>query len=281
MSNETKKFQEEVEEKMTKFFNIKFNQIKNDDVELFKELEEYYKDEYSFIKGKYKKKRTRYFSKEYKIKNVLLQAISEPKTRYTSDDFNNNGIDKKSIYSPRIDISFSPVIKKSKGKNESIGVYKLTERTCLFNLLYQLEFVKKIKEKIRNKSNENFRNKELDFCEASIQKYENIRPLHLFGIEIENQKNSKHLMGDFLNSLSLSKIPIVVVPEDKFDNLIKMLKFCSIISDVKKIPIYELLTTVSVLKVSQFRSILNELLENEGIPYLTDNFDKNGTSYNM
>jgi hypothetical protein len=70
--------------------------------------------------------------------------------------------------------------------------------------------------------------------------------MHLFGIEIENQKNPKHLMGDFLNAISLSKIPIILFPESRIDDAMKMLLFSSAIKNIKEVPIFNLLKRVLI-----------------------------------
>ncbi|WP_257130309.1 hypothetical protein [Bacillus thuringiensis] len=92
--------------------------------------------------------------------------------------------------------------------------------------------------------------------------YINNRPMHLFGIEIENQK---HLMGDFLNAISLSKIPIILFPEDKMEGCMKMLLFSSLIKSIKDVPIFDIINIPLVLTISQFRDIMNHFLEEENL----------------
>ena len=72
-------------------------------------------------------------------------------------------------------------------------------------------------------------------------------------------------MGDFLNVLSLARIPSVIIPESNFDNCMNVLMFCSTIANIKEVPIYNRLKKVHVLTVSQLRTILNEFLILENI----------------
>lgn len=203
------------------------------------------------------------------MEEVLIRSISEASTYYTNDDLLNNG-DYNSIYSPRIDLSFSPCIKKKRAKDESIGVYRLSEDVHLFDLVHNLDFIKNIESSLRKESNKIMRANNLSECNLGIEDYvrghyPNDRPLHLFGIEIENQMNSKHLMGDFLNAINLSLIPIVVIPESKLDNLLNMLKYNKHIMKRKGISTYDTLKKVIVLRVSDFRDALNYILQNEGL----------------
>jgi len=76
-------------------------------------------------------------------------------------------------------------------------------------------------------------------------------------------------MGDFLNAISLSKIPIIVTPENNFDRLMKMLYFSATIKNLKEVPIYNLLNSVIVLTVNQFRDTLNDFLISRNITPIT------------
>ncbi|MBF4696098.1 hypothetical protein [Fusibacter ferrireducens] len=270
--NRTHEFQNEVTNCMNRYFYKMFEKLESEDEDLFRDLEINYFQEYNHVRN-YNQERIRAFN-ESSFYEVLLSAISEPITNYNLSDY-NDGDREELIYSPRIDIAFSPSIKTKRGKTESIGVYKLSNNVKLFKFLHKLNFVKEIENNIRNKSNDNLRNYGLDLCYVGCQlehnenDYINKRPLHLFGIEIENQKNAKHLMGDFLNAISLSRIPIVIVPESRLDHLMKMLMFSSTIKNLKEVPIYDLLKTVNILTINQFISVLNDLLQREGLNQIT------------
>lgn len=270
--SETQQFQLQVEDRMRKYFIKKIQKIELEESlsnsQELTILKNEYKRQYNTIQRVYQQKQ-KSFSLDFKMEEVLVSSISEPKTYYTLDDFTNNG-ENSSIYSPRIDIAFSPIIKKKRGKSESIGVYKLTNDVRLFKLLHKCEFIKQIEKRFREVSNTNMLSEGLKSSDIGLLRhdeydYVNKRPLHLFGIEIENQKNSKHLMGDFLNAISLSRIPVVVVPEERYRATINMLKFSSTIGDLKEVPIYEMLRNVNVLTINQFRNILNEFLVQENI----------------
>jgi len=203
------------------------------------------------------------------MNEVLIKGIQEPSTYYTNDDLlgDNNF---NSIYSPRIDLSFSPSIKLKKLKYESLGVYKLSKDVEIFDSIHSLSFIKKLEQDLRKKSNQNMIHYSLPTCTLGLSdthrlSYPNKRPLHLFGIEIENQKNSKHLMGDFFNAINLSLIPVVIVPEEKLEHLMNMLKYNKLVSDLKQLPLFSLLNKVIVLTVNDFRDILNRKLNSENL----------------
>jgi hypothetical protein len=133
----------------------------------------------------------------------------------------------------------------------------------LFGLIHNLEFVKEIESSLRIISNRNLRS--FGLLPPFEVKYINNRPMHLFENEIENQKNPKHLMGDFLNAISLSKIPIVLFLASRIKATMKMLLFSSAIKNIKEVTIYDLLNSVMILTISQFRNALNRFLDNENL----------------
>ncbi len=247
----TQDFQKQVQEKMEEYFIEKLKQLKNTQSILFRNLTEEYNRQFSYVERHYPN-RKRYF-RSSEPEYVLLSDITEPNTYYTQDDCHQNG-NNASIYSPRIDLTFSPIIKKSRGTNESIGVYKLTQDINLFKELHQVPFVKELELKLKEATNENLKSHGLTYdisCEEHNENaYINKRPLHLFGIEIENQKNAKHLMGDFLNAISLARIPVVIVPQERLISLVNMLRFSLTINELKEVPIYEMLSKVNILYTS-------------------------------
>lgn len=265
--NNTQLFQNEVASKMSQFFQIKLSQlIENENREIECIITEYNKQ---FEVIRLDKGNRNISPKALKYSELIITALSEPKTYYKLGDFLDNS-NYDNIYSPRIDLSFSPTIKMIRGKNRSIGVYKLTSDVQLFSMIHQLDFVKDIEKKLRVISNNNLEENLLQISCIGLDKhsetdYINRRPLHLFGFEIENQKNSKHLMGDFLNAISLSRIPVVIIPEDKYLNMMRMLKFSSTIKKVKEVPIYDIFKNVNVMKMNQFKDCINQILLSEGI----------------
>ncbi|GMQ58364.1 hypothetical protein AN1V17_27590 [Vallitalea sediminicola] len=260
--NDTQKFQKDVVDKMKSYFIKKLTEIDFNNSE--DRLKKEYEKQLKLICTNYKTKAKRFA--DYDICEVIISALSEPCTYYTNDNFIQSG-NLDSIYSPRIDLSFSPIIKKNNSKSESIGVYSLTDDVKLFDFVHNLDFIRNLEKLIRDVSNKNMNEFRLPRCDIGISNwnYPNKRPLHLFGIEIENQKNTKHLMGDFFNAINLSKIPVIVVPESNINNLMNMLKYNKTIQDLKQLPTFKMLSKVSVITVRQFREILNRLLECEGL----------------
>jgi hypothetical protein len=204
------------------------------------------------------------------IKGNWLSCLSEPFTEYNLADLTNRETDFQSnIYSPRIDIAITPTVIKNRNRKVSLGVYRLAEEVQLFRLIHNLQIVRAMENEMRRISNINMRAYNLHPPEEV--EYINKRPMHLFGIEIENQKNPKHLMGDFLNAISLSKIPIILFPENRIDDAMKMLLFSSAIKNIKEVPIYNLLNRVIILTVNQFRNIMNSLLITENLDLIQVN----------
>jgi len=280
--SKTQEFQIQIEKSMNLYFSSVMRRMIGEDNGDIRAVSEEYNKQYEHVMTN-GKSTTRYMKKgDYSA--ILLSAISEPTTNYTlndaysiENDATNADLEHK-IYSPRIDLAFSPIIEKSRGKNVSIGIFNLTHDVRLFDMLHSLDFVKKIERKLRIISNQNLSSEGIRSCRLgledfhSIERYINKRPLHLIGIEIENQKNAKHLMGDFLNSISLSRIPVVVVPEANYRNTLDMIRYCYTIQTIKGVKeIYNLLKKVNILKVSQLRNLVNELLAEENLPLITDN----------
>ncbi len=267
-----KEFQKQVEAKITLYLKKELFFLSNSNQRNYQAICNEYDRQFQIIKNNGS---NNLYNKliNYNHNDVLISCISEPITNYRLNDFTNNLNDNELIYSPRIDIAISPILKKKQGKNVSIGIVKMTDDVKIFKEIHKLDFIKKIENKLRRKSNENYQRHHLQYVHFSDthdeNNYINKRPLHLFGIEIENQKNSKHLMGDFLNAISLSKIPIIITPEENFERLFKMLLFSSTIKNLKDVPIYNLLKRVIVLKVDQFRDILNVFLTSRSIDPIT------------
>ena len=135
-----------------------------------------------------------------------------------------------------------------------MGIYRLSEDVKLINYIYKLDFIKQMEFALRRQSNRNLERFNLNHL--NDPSYINNRPMHLFGIEIENQK-SKAFDGRFLNAISLSKIPIILFPEDKMEGCMKMLLFSSLIKSIKDVPIFDIINIPLVLTISQFRDIMN------------------------
>jgi hypothetical protein len=260
-------FQIEVATKMSLFFQRKLTQLQAENNEFYiRSVQDYIRQQEVIIRDDHENQYRR--STDYV--NVLIKGLSESVTEYWLDDFQQNPTNNRKIYSPRVDIAFTPALQKHNMDYVSIGVKKLTMDVMLYKNLNQLPVVRDIECALRIKSNENMQLYSLQQNHDSIDRYNdneyiNKRPLFLFGFEIENSETIKYLMGDFLNILSLARIPSVIVPESNLENCMNMLMFCSTIGDIKEVPIYNLLKKVNVLTVGQLRTILNEFLIPENI----------------
>lgn len=199
-----------------------------------------------------------------KIGNIL-ECIAELATQYYDNDapvIDNNYRPGNPVYSPVIDIAVTPSIYVPKRKKTTgIGKLHMLNGPALFEGLSRLSIIRSLIDSIQNVSNINYRQIDLHFHFGN----DNVRPLCLLGIEIENNENKKHLMGDFMNSLMLSKFPVVVVPEASLDSCLGLIKMTGIIFDIKRIEVHNILKNVAILKVSQFRSIIDQLLNDHGI----------------
>lgn len=67
-----------------------------------------------------------------------------------------------------------------------MGIYRLSEDVKLINYIYKLDFIKQMEFALRRQSNRNLERFNLNHL--NDPSYINNRPMHLFGIEIENQK---------------------------------------------------------------------------------------------
>lgn len=132
-------------------------------------------------------------------------------------------------------------------------------RDRIFDLLQENEFIKNFRDLINSKSEENYsRIRNFDsFAYRNIPQTNNA--LYLFGIEIENNPNKKHLMGDFLNAYMLSINPIVLVPEEKLDATLGLIEFLNTIKNLKGIDFTSLLK-VNLLTIKQFKELVNQQL---------------------
>ncbi|WFD09786.1 hypothetical protein [Tepidibacter hydrothermalis] len=266
--NPTAQFQKDIEIKLSKYLAKKMEQFRTCSQRRYDEIKFDYIYQLSIIRSNPQYAHIQY-DDHCTFNELLITCMSEPKTQYNLNDYSDLLDASQSIYSPRIDLAISPAIKKKRSKKVSLGNYKLSEDVKIYKLLHEIDFIKEIELAMRRESYINFRNHHLDTTfyinDATIPRetYINGRPLHLFGIEIENQTNPKHLMGDFMNALSLSKIPIVVVPSEKLDNCMKMLIYVSTINNLKEVPLYSLLEKVIVLTFDQFISILNNIISRD------------------
>lgn len=196
----------------------------------------------------------------------VLECVSESISRYFENDAAQicpGHLNGQPIYSPIVDLAIVPTI-KYRGRTQPIGIYPLYNGRNIFGLLDSLSFVQLLNRNMTDICLENYNRIGL--------RYENVehnyRPLCLFALEIENQINKKHLMGDFMNSLLLARHPIVLVPENKLDDCLELVKLSRIISDIKHVNIYDLLRRVMVLSIPQFRQSVDLLLHERGISCL-------------
>lgn len=195
------------------------------------------------------------------MKVTLLECVSESSSRYYANDGNRNRIDNNQpIYSPIVDLAIVPTI-KYRSSTKSLGIYPLYNGRHIFNLLDQISFSKIFSRTLRQYSTLNYERFGLNLTNVE----HNYRPLCLFAFEIENQVNKKHLVGDFINSLLLARHPIVLVPESKLDDCLKLVKLSEVISDIKQVNIYDMLRRVMIISIPQFRQAINGLLSERGI----------------
>jgi hypothetical protein len=298
--NVTKQFQNEVANKLTRLFNQTFESImqsqewreipseyinllelgiNNDDC--YRDCD-YYDDLYNDFNIQNSDATNLFFAKLItkneihvvkqrikKIHNVtkrslriahLLECCSEPQTCYYDNDGLAIPIDQplgNPIYSPRLDIAIAPsMYMGTKRQNPLISTYPLFKGPLIFEAFSRISLIHQIKLGFERCARENYRRLGLSYNGIVI----NVRPLCLFGIEIENQLDKKHLMGDFLNAIMLSKYPIVVVPDQYLDECLSMLTLTELIERLKQVNVYELMSKAIVLSVSQFRRVVDRIL---------------------
>ncbi|SEB27520.1 hypothetical protein [Paenibacillus sp. 276b] len=257
MSSPTTAFQREVALKLSAYFSKKISDLQVSRPDLYAQIAE----DYDYILRSIPNGET-IDMEGSELQFNWLSCLSEPATHYTKKDLTElNEDEDKVIYSPRVDLAITPTALTKTKKKRSLGAYRLPTDRSLFHTFEQCDFIQEIKKRLCNLSEANLHELEL----GNYRPLHNIRPVHLFGIEIENQTNPKHLMGDFLNVISLSKIPVVLFPEDKFDGCIKMLMFSKAVNHIKDIPIFDTLRSALILKVDQFRDTMNEFLSREGL----------------
>jgi hypothetical protein len=197
----------------------------------------------------------------------ILECISEASSNfYENDDASivPGHINGQSIYSPRVDLAIVPTIKYDQ-RIQPIGNYLLYNGRHIFELLEQLPFVQLLNRQLKERCIANYNSMGLHYENVE----HNYRPLCLFALEIENQINKKHLMGDFINSLLLARFPVVLVPEDRLGDCLQLVKLSKIISNIKQVNIYDLLRRVMILSIPQFRSSIDQLLIGRGIEPLS------------
>lgn len=196
----------------------------------------------------------------------ILECVSESCSRYFANDAAlvcPGHINGQPIYSPVVDLAIAPTI-KYRQHTQPIGIYPLYNGRNIFGLLDQLSFIQELKRKLDEHCIANYNRIGLRYDNIE----HNYRPLCLFALEIENQINKKHLMGDFMNSLLLARHPVVLVPENKLDDCLELVNLSKIISDIKQVNIYDLLRRVIILSIPQFRQSVDQLLNERGISCL-------------
>lgn len=191
---------------------------------------------------------------------LLLECLYEPVSRYYDNDQANVGLDHKPgklIYCPVVDIAIAPSLNlPGNKKNSSIGIYPLMNGHVLFEALSQLSTVQTLIEGFGNVGRRNMSRIGIGYNDRPI----NNRPLYLMAIEIENQTNKKHLMGDFFNSLMLSRHPIVIVPNSKLGHCLELVQLVRKIFDIKSINVSNFFERVAILKFDQFKEIIDPVL---------------------
>ncbi|MGD6892476.1 hypothetical protein [Bacillus mobilis] len=259
VTNITNEFQKDVAQRLSKLFEKKIVKLEREDRESYLEIIEEYQKQISFTRNSVNNS----IANELEVHKNWLSCLAEPVTKYNLSDIDRRLDDNTMIYSPRMDIAITPTVVKRRGNKVSLGMYRLSKDVRLIEYIYELDFIQQIEGALRNQSNRNL--EDFNLRHSNNPRYINNRPMHLFGIEIENQKKPKHLMGDFLNAISLSKIPIILFPEDKMEGCMKMLLFSSLIKSIKDVPIFDIINIPLVLTISQFRDIMNSFLAEENL----------------
>ena len=259
ITNSTNEFQKDVAQKLSKLFEKKIVKLEEENRESYLEIIEEYQKQISFIRNSADNS----IANNQDVHKNWLSCLAEPVTEYNLSDINRELDSNTMIYSPRMDIAITPTLVKRRGNKVSLGIYRLSTDVELIKFIYKLDFIRQMEVALRRQSNRNL--ERFDLNHLNDPRYINNRPMHLFGIEIENQKNPKHLMGDFLNAISLSKIPIILFPEDNMEACMKMLLFSSLVKSIKEVPIFDIMNIPLVLTISQFRDIMNRFLEEENL----------------
>lgn len=264
---DTEKFQRDVADKVSQYLLKKINDLQANNNDLYRSLEQEYELQLRVVRAT---ANNHNIIQNVEINKNLITCLSEPITNYRLGDLTEREADDEDdIYSPRIDIAITPTVVRNRTKKVSFGIYRLDRVVRLFDLLHGLDFIGEVERKLKDISDINYRSnvpmREGEMNVLVPMNFINSRPMHLFGFEIENQKNPKHLMGDFLNAISLSRIPIVIMKEERFIDCMKMLRFSKTIEYIKEVPVYNLLSKTMVLTVDQFRNVMNELLIAENI----------------
>lgn len=198
----------------------------------------------------------------------LLECCSEPQTCYYDNDGVWVPIDHQigsPIYSPILDIAIAPSIYMgAKRQNPFISTYPLLNGPIIFEALSKISYIQRLKQEFVTCTIENYRRIGIEYHYSET----NSRPLCLFGIEIENSNDKKHLMGDFINSFMLSKYPVVIVPDSKLISCLELIKLTEVVYKLKEIGVFDHINKVMLLSISQFRAVLNRILRENGIAQL-------------
>ncbi|MEO3946220.1 hypothetical protein [Gorillibacterium sp. CAU 1737] len=199
---------------------------------------------------------------------LLLECLAESVSKYYNNDRPEHigpYVPEDKIYSPIVDIGLAPSVQLRRNeKHHSLAVYPLLNGSHIFYYFSCFSLIQRLMGGVEEVARENYGRLNLPF----FWRYTNKRPLSLVAIEIENQPNNKHLLGDFINSLMLSRYPILLVPEDRLDACLEVVKLSRFILDVKEINVFGLLSQVGILSIGQFRDIINPLLTHFNIEAL-------------
>lgn len=195
----------------------------------------------------------------------IIECLTEATTSYYENDQPNIGpgfIPGNPIYSPRVDLVIAPTIRlPGQRKNRAIGTYPLVQGRDIFLRMSRLDVVQTIRQGFETFTSSNYDTVGLRFEQGDS----NYRPLCLFAIEIENQNNLKHMMGDFINAIMLAKYAIVVVPEDKLHNCLNLIKTASVIENIKRVRVFSLFKQSFIVTIPQLLSVVNRILSDNGI----------------
>lgn len=220
-------------------------------------------EEYTSLSSQYSQLVNSINKSESINKRKLLSAIMESKTKYRLCDYVEDA-NSASIYSPRIDVAFTPIL----SDNRNLAFYHFETHQDFMANVSQLSFIKDMitEYKTASKKNYDFCKKECNFRQSSI-----VRPMYIFGIEIEKQRGKKYLFGDIINAASLSLIPIVLVPKGNISEIKDILEYCRLTYKVKEFNLFQLISRCLFLTDEQFCDISNKLFDkvNSGISHIT------------
>jgi len=259
----TKLYQDKVVEKLNDFLTLQLNNCSSEDQSVIEELKRLVHDDKQCENSQIKPD----------IDEQLL-FISEHSTTFNSGSDYFDEEESKKIYCPRTDICLAVAFSKG-NKKYSLMNLQTTEHFAqqYYETAQKLSYIKEFTKLIKEKSKQNFDKYREELKAENIfykitdnSQYKlNSAPLYHIGIEIENNTSSKYLLGDILNAVVLSKVPIIVVPKEyevkgvKKDNLKRVFELLAFLYRITilKNPSYAGMLTAHILSLEDFTQIVN------------------------